>query len=68
MSNVILGSEEFIALPDLNLQVIRARIDSGAASSVIHAFNIKIMKNNNEETKSVITFLISKDFIVIWIC
>jgi hypothetical protein len=25
-------------------------------------------KNNNEETKSVITFLISKDFIVIWIC
>ncbi len=36
-----IGSVEWCALPSLNLPAIKARIDSGAKTSSIHAFNIR---------------------------
>ncbi len=38
---LIIGSEEWLALPGLGLPVIKARVDSGARTSSIHAFNIQ---------------------------
>lgn len=55
MQQVILGNEEFVSIPEINVPIILARIDSGAASSVLHAFNIKVM---NEEGKKFITFCV----------
>jgi ribosomal protein S6--L-glutamate ligase len=55
MQQVILGNEEFVSIPEINIPIILARIDSGAASSVLHAFNIKIV---NEEGKKFITFCV----------
>lgn len=40
MAKKIIGSEEWCAFPELGIPAIKARIDSGAKTSSIHAFNI----------------------------
>lgn len=45
---IIIGSEEWISLPILNIPLIKARIDSGAKTSTIHAENISKFTRNGE--------------------
>ena len=44
----IIGKEEWCALSELGLPAIKARIDSGARTSALHAFNIKTEKQGGE--------------------
>lgn len=44
---IIVGSEEWCAFPDLAVYAIKARVDSGAKTSSIHAFNIKPFTRND---------------------
>ncbi|MEJ2681586.1 MAG: 30S ribosomal protein S6--L-glutamate ligase [Gammaproteobacteria bacterium] len=43
----IVGSEEWCELPDLNIPAVKARIDSGAKTSCVHASNIQTFKRDN---------------------
>lgn len=45
---VIIGNAEWCALPELKVPAIRARIDSGAKTSSVHAINIKEFYKNKE--------------------
>ena len=46
MSKQIVGSEEWCAFPSLGIPAIKARVDSGAKTSAIHAININSFKRN----------------------
>ncbi len=45
---IIIGSEEWCAFPGLGIPAIKARVDSGAKTSSIHAFNIHKIRRNGE--------------------
>lgn len=46
---LIIGKEEWCALPDLNIPAIKAKIDSGARTSALHASNIKLFTSRGEQ-------------------
>ena len=47
-SKIIAGSEEWCAFPGLGIPAIKARVDSGAKTSSIHAFNIHKFRRDGE--------------------
>lgn len=48
-SKIVIGKEEWCGLPDLKLPAIKARVDSGAKTSSLHAFNIYPFEENGQK-------------------
>jgi len=44
-----IGWREWISLPELELPFIKAKIDTGARTSCLHAFDVKSFSKDNEE-------------------
>lgn len=45
----IIGWEEWCALPSLNLPAIKAKIDTGAKTSALHAYDMKRFKEDGQD-------------------
>jgi ribosomal protein S6--L-glutamate ligase len=46
---VVIGKEEWCALPEFHIPALKARIDSGARTSALHAFNIHTYSSRGEK-------------------
>ena len=46
---IMIGWEEWCALPDLNLPAIKAKIDTGAKTSALHAYDIETFVKNGQD-------------------
>lgn len=47
-NKIILGSEEWCSFPELGIPTIKARVDSGAKTSALHAINIAPFKKDGQ--------------------
>jgi ribosomal protein S6--L-glutamate ligase len=48
-TNTILGWVEWLSLPDLSLPAIKAKVDTGAATSSLHAYKIKYLAKDGKK-------------------
>lgn len=57
----VVGSEEWVSLGELNIPYVKARVDSGAKTSSLHAVSIQTFQKDNETWVNFDVFPIQND-------
>lgn len=57
----VIGWREWITLPELHIEQIKVKIDSGARTSALHAENIRMIKNRDGSTTVSFSVVPSQD-------
>jgi hypothetical protein len=60
-AKIVVGWREWVGLPDLKIRAIRAKVDTGALTSAIHAENIKVYRTPTGERKVKFSVQLTRD-------